>query len=102
VSDAWILVTVLGLATVAIKGAGPVLLGSRQLPARIAAPLSVLAPALLAALVVVNTVGGDRRIVLDARLAGVLAALVALRFRAPLLAVVAIAAAVTAVVRALG
>ena len=31
-SDAWILVVVVGLATVAIKGAGPVLLGSRELP----------------------------------------------------------------------
>jgi branched chain amino acid efflux pump len=101
VSDAWILVAVVGLATVAIKGAGPVLLGSRELPTRIASPLSVLAPALLAALVVVNTVGGDRRIVLDARLVGVLAALVALRLRAPLLAVVAVAAATTAVTRAL-
>jgi hypothetical protein len=60
----------------------------------------VLAPALLAALVVVNTVGGDREIVVDARLAGVGAALVALRFRAPLLAVVAIAALVTALARA--
>jgi hypothetical protein len=100
VSEAWILVLAVGVATVAIKGAGPVLLGSRELPGRIATPLSVLAPALLAALVVVNTVGGDRSIVLDARLAGVGAALVALRFRAPLLAVVAVAALVTAVVRA--
>jgi uncharacterized membrane protein len=100
VSDAWILVAVVGVATVAIKGAGPVLLGSRDLPPRIASPLSVLAPALLAALVVVNTVGGDRQIVLDARLAGVGAALVALRLRAPLLAVVAIAAVVTALARA--
>jgi len=100
-SSAWIGVLVLGAATIAIKGVGPVLAGDRQLPRLIARPLAVLAPALLAALVVTNLVAGDRRIVLDARLAGLAAAVVALRLRAPLLVVVVAAAAATALVRAL-
>src|SRR3712207_8594419 len=53
---------------------------------------SLLAPALLAALVVTQTVGGDRELVLDERVAGVAAGVVALRLRAPILVVVAIAA----------
>jgi hypothetical protein len=64
--------------------------------------VALLAPALLAALVVTQAVGGHRAIVLDARLAGLGAGAVALWLRAPLLAVVVIAAAATAAVRALG
>ena len=101
-SDAWIAVVVLGLATILIKGTGPLLAGRRDLPAPLLRPLAVLAPALLAALVVTNLVGGDRRLVLDARLVGLAAALVALRLRAPLLAVVVAAAAATAAARAAG
>ena len=56
---------------------------------------------MLAALIVTQTVGGDHRYVLDARLAGVAAAAIALRFRAPLLVVVILAAAVTAAIRAI-
>lgn len=61
----------------------------------------MLAPALLAALVVTQLVGGDRRLVFDERLLGLAAAIVAIRLRAPLLAVVVVAAAVTAAARAL-
>jgi hypothetical protein len=49
---------------------------------------------------VTQTLGGDQRYVLDARLAGVAAAAVALRFRAPLLPAVILAAVVTAAIRA--
>ncbi|MGH3034928.1 MAG: AzlD domain-containing protein, partial [Gaiellaceae bacterium] len=58
-------------------------------------------PALLAALVVTQAVGGDRELVLDARLAGLGAAAVALLARAPLLVVVIVAATATALTRAL-
>ena len=57
-------------------------------------------PALLAALVAVNTLGGNRELVIDARLPGVLAAAVAIKLKAPVLIVVVIAALVTASVRA--
>jgi branched chain amino acid efflux pump len=102
VSDVWIVVTLVGIATIALKGTGPVLLGGRELPSRLSAVLFLLAPALLAALVVTQAVGGDREIVLDARLVGLGAAVLALTLRAPLIAVVVIAAAVAALARALG
>jgi branched-subunit amino acid transport protein len=102
VSDVWIVVTLVGIATIALKGTGPVLLGGRELPSGLSAVLFLLAPALLAALVVTQAVGGDREIVLDARLVGLGAAVLALTLRAPLIAVVVIAAAVAALARALG
>jgi uncharacterized membrane protein len=46
-------------------------------------------------------VGGDGKLVFDARLAGLAAAIVALRLRAPLLLVVVVAAVVAALVRLL-
>ena len=98
----WTLVALVGVATVAIKGAGPVLLSGRPLPPRIQAVIVLLGPALLAALVAINTLGADRRLVLDERLLGVAAAVIAIRLRAPMLAVVLLAAAVTAVARAAG
>jgi branched-subunit amino acid transport protein len=99
VSGVWVVVAVVGAATVALKAAGPLLLGGRSLPPRVASVLALLAPVLLAALVLTQTVGGDRRYVFDARLAGVATAVVAIALRAPLLLTVAVAAAATAAVR---
>lgn len=98
-SDAWLVVLVVGMATVAIKAIGPVLLGGRELPTPMMSVVRLLAPAVLAALVVVQVVGGDRAIVIDERLVGLAAALIALLFRAPLLVVVVAAAAATALTR---
>jgi uncharacterized membrane protein len=100
-SRVWIVLALVGAATVALKAAGPVLLGGRELPARVRVLVGLLAPALLAALVVTNTLASGRHIVVDARLAGVAAAAVSLRLRAPILVAVAVAAAVTAAIRAL-
>jgi branched-subunit amino acid transport protein len=100
-SAAWLVIAGLGVGTYALKAAGPLLLGGRRLPERIERVAVLLPAALLAALVVVSTAGGDRALVLDARLAGVGAAAVALRLRAPFVVVVAVAVAVTGVVRAL-
>jgi branched-subunit amino acid transport protein len=102
VSDIWVIVIVVGAATIALKAVGPVVLAGRELPPTLSTLLLLLAPALLGALVVTQAVGGDREIVLDERLVGIGAAIVAILFRLPLLAVVVIAAAVTAGVRALG
>ena len=98
-STVWLVVVVVGLATVAFKATGPVLLGRRALPPRVADVVGLLAPVLLAALVVTQTVGGDNELVLDARLAGVGAGVVAIAARAPLPVVVIVAAATTAIVR---
>ena len=100
-SQAWVVVAAVGLATMAIKAAGPVLLGGRPLPGFLTNVASLAGPALLAALVAINTFGADKTLALDARVVGVVAAAIALWRRAPLLLVVAIAAAATAATRAL-
>jgi branched-subunit amino acid transport protein len=98
----WIMVAVVGAATIALKGLGPVAFGGRSLPPRVLGVVGLLAPALLAALVVTQVFAGDRELVLDARAAGLGAAAVALALRAPILAVIVAAAVATALVRALG
>jgi branched-subunit amino acid transport protein len=101
VSTVWLVVLVVGLATIALKATGPVLLGDRSLPLPVARVVALLAPVLLAALVVTQTVGGDNELVLDARLAGVGSGAAAIAVRAPLPAVVVVAAVTTALVRLL-
>ena len=98
-STVWLVVLVVGVATAAFKATGPVLLGGRTLPPTMADVVALLAPVLLAALVVTQTVGGDNELVLDARLAGVGAGAVAIAARAPLPVVVVIAAGATALTR---
>jgi branched-subunit amino acid transport protein len=95
----WVVIVVVGAATMLFKASGPVLLGQRQLPPRVAAVVAVLAPAMLAALVVTQAVGGDRELVLDERLAGIAAGGAAIALRAPLVVVMVVAAAVTALIR---
>jgi branched-subunit amino acid transport protein len=101
-SGTWLVVVLCGAATATIKAAGPVLLGGRTLPFGTANVIGLLGPALLAALVAVNTFGGDRALTLDARVLGVAAAAIAIWRRAPMLLVVVVAAAVTALARAAG
>lgn len=100
-STAVVVIAGLGLGTYVLKAAGPLLLGGRTLPSVVERVAQQLPAALLASLVVVSTVTGDRSLVLDARLAGVVAGGVALRLRAPFVVVVAVAVAVTGVVRGL-
>ncbi len=95
----WIVIAVVGALTILFKASGPVLLGTRELPPRVASVVEVLAPAMLAALVVTQTVGGDRELVLDERLLGVAAGGIAVWLRAPLLVVMVVAAATAALVR---
>lgn len=98
-SEAWIPVVLIGSGTILLKAAGPVLLGGRDLPPRMLAVVKLLAPALLAALVATQAFGSGRSLVFDERALGLAAALVALAFRAPVLVVVIVAAAATAVAR---
>ena len=100
VSTTWTVVATVGAATIALKSVGPVLLGGRPLPEHLTGIVGLLAPALLAALVVTQVVGGDEELVLDERLVGLGAAIVAILLRAPLLVVVIVAAASTELVRA--
>jgi hypothetical protein len=98
-SGVWIVVAVVGIATVAFKAAGPVVIGRRELPPRIKSLVELLAPVMLIALVVTQTFGGDQQIEVDARVVGVGAAVVAIALRAHIIVAMAIAALVTALVR---
>ena len=102
-NDAWITITLLAVATFVIKAAGPVAVGGRDLEPRLSAVVDLLAPALLAGLIVIETVGGDRSIDIDPRIAGVASAglLLLLWKRSATLAAITVAAVVTALLRAL-
>ncbi len=96
-------ITFLGLGAVSyiLKAAGPVLLGGRPMPESFSRLATLVPGPLLAALVLVWSTVDAGRFVLDARLAGVAAAAIALRFRANFLVTVIAAAVATAVVRQL-
>ena len=68
-SAAWLAVLVVGAATIALKGAGTLVLAGRPLPRSAAAVMPLLAPCLLAALVVGQTLGDGRALVVDSRVA---------------------------------
>jgi branched-subunit amino acid transport protein len=96
----WVVVAGLAIATAAVKAFGPVVFGGRQLPELLGRLIPLLAPALLAGLVVTETTGGHgRSVAIDARLAGLAVAAGALALRAPLYVVVVAAAAATALLR---
>jgi Branched-chain amino acid transport protein (AzlD) len=99
VTAIWAVIAALALATAALKLAGPLALGGRPLPARALSVVELLASALLAALVVVETFGNGRSLILDARVLGAAFAVIAVWRRAPMIVVVLGAAAVTAVAR---
>jgi branched-subunit amino acid transport protein len=101
VTSIWVMVAALALATAALKVAGPLTIGGRRLPASVLNVVELLASALLAALVVAETFGEGRSLVLDARVVGAAFAAVAVWRRAPMIVVVVGAAAVTALARLL-
>ena len=98
---AWVTIGVLAVATASIKAAGPVALGGRPLPPRVTAVVALLAPAILAGLVITETFSTGSRLVIDERAAGLVAAAVAIRLRASLPVVVIVAALAAAGARAL-
>jgi branched-subunit amino acid transport protein len=98
-SAAWATVLVVGAGTIALKAVGPVGVSGRRVPARATELLEMVAPAILAALVVTETFASGRSLVVDARLAGLAAGITAVRFRAPLWLVVIVGALATALVR---
>jgi uncharacterized membrane protein len=102
VTQVWLTIGLVALASFTLKAAGPLVLGDRQLGPRATRVVALLAPALLTALVLVDTVASGPRRVVDARLAGVAAAGVAMLLRAPLLVSLGVAVATTALVRLLG
>ena len=100
-SAGWVTVAAVGVGTVLLKAVGPVGVAGRQLPPSAERVLELVAPAILAALVVTETFASGRHLVADARLAGVGAGLVCVLLRAPFWVVVLCGALATAAARAL-
>lgn len=98
-STLWLAVLLTAAGCYGLKLLG-LLAPSRLLEHPVAARVSALLPvSLLAALAAVQTFATGTELVLDARVVGVGAALVAVALRAPFLVVVGVAALTTALVR---
>jgi hypothetical protein len=103
VSAAWLTVAALCVGTAAMKATGPLALRGRQPSARALGVIALVAPVVIAALVLQQTLGGrEAGLYLDARLVGLAAAGAALAARLPVVLVVLLAAGATAAVRAAG
>ena len=98
-SALWVSIVAVTLVSAAIKAAGPILAGGRELPPKSSAVLALLTPALLAAMVVTGTFGEGGSLTIDEKALGVGVAAVALALRAPVLLAVVLAAVVTALAR---
>ena len=97
----WVAILLTGVGCYLLKLAGlsvPATVLERPVVQRIADLLPV---ALLAALIGVQVFGSGQHLVVDARLAGLIAAMVALLLRAPFIVVVFVAALTAAVIRLL-
>jgi branched-subunit amino acid transport protein len=97
----WSALLALCAISYALKASGPVLAGGRQLGPPVRAALDLVAVPLLAALILVQTLGDGHRLVLDARLPALGVAAILVWRRAPFLVVVLAAAATAALLRAL-
>jgi branched-subunit amino acid transport protein len=97
----WSLVLLLAAGAYAFKVLGLVIVGDRRLPPVLDRCLGLIPAALVSALVVKDTFSIGQHLQVDARAAGVAAAAVAAWRKAPLIAVIVVAAVVTAGVRAL-
>lgn len=95
----WTAIAVLAAGAYAFKALG-LALGGRRLPDSLNACIGLLPAALLPALIAVQTLTTEDRWVVDARAAGVGAAIVAAWRRAPFPVVILLGAAVTAGLRA--
>jgi branched-subunit amino acid transport protein len=98
----WALIGLCALVTAIIKAIGPIALGHRDLPRWFTDVIALMAPALLAALVVTAALADGDRLAVGADTVGVAVAGAALWRGANVIAGVAIAACVTAGLRAVG
>jgi branched-subunit amino acid transport protein len=99
-STGWIVVAAVGAVTIVFKAAGPLVVGRRQLRGATLRVVELLAPVMLTALVVSQTFSGGDGLVVDWRLPGVAAGVAALLRGVPLVPAMALAAVVTAALRA--
>lgn len=96
----WWLIAALAATAYGFKVFGLVVVGGRTLPPVLDRCLALIPVAMLAALVVKDTFAVSQSLQVDARAAGIGVAVVAAWRRAPLILVIVLAAAVTALVRA--
>jgi branched-subunit amino acid transport protein len=101
VSTSVSLIAGLAIVTAAIKAAGPIVLGGRELPAQFLGVISLLAPALLAALVVTATLADGQELAVGEHTVGVAAGGAVAWRTGSIIWCVIVAAAVTAGLRAL-
>lgn len=95
----WTLVLVLAAGAYAFKVTGLVILGGRTLPPVVDRCLALIPAAVITALVMKDTFSTGRELVFDARAIGIAVAVVAAWRRVPLIAVIVLGAAATALVR---
>lgn len=95
----WTLVLALGAGAYACKATGLVVLGSRRLPPVVERCLALVPAALICALIVSDTFSTGNELVLDARAVGVGTAAIAAWRRAPIIVVIVLGTAVTALAR---
>jgi branched-subunit amino acid transport protein len=100
--ELWALIAGCAAVTFAIKAAGPLALGGRDLPPRFTRVIVLMAPALLAAFVVTQALADGEQLHVGADTAGVAVAGVAVWRGATVLPAVIVAVLVTAGLRALG
>jgi branched-subunit amino acid transport protein len=96
----WTVLFALCAVSYALKAVGPVLAGGRRLGPQVTRLLDLVAVPLLAALILVQTLGNGHRLVLDARVPALAVAALLVWRRAPFLVVVLAAAATAAILRA--
>lgn len=97
----WTLIILLTLGAYGFKVTGLVFLGGRSLPPMFERCLSLIPAAVVTALVMKDTFTNGQELVLDARALGIAVAGIAAWRKAPLIVVIVLGAAVTALVRQL-
>ena len=95
----WTLIILLTLGAYAFKVTGLVFLGGRSLPPTFERCLALIPAAVVTALVMKDTFTNGQDLVLDARALGIAVAGIAAWRKAPLIVVIVLGAAVTALVR---
>ena len=95
----WTLIILLTIGAYAFKVPGLVILGGRTLPPIFERCLALIPAAVVTALVMKDTFTQGQELVLDARALGIAGAVIAAWRKAPLIVVIVLGAAVTALVR---
>jgi branched-subunit amino acid transport protein len=97
----WTLIILLAVGAYAFKVTGLIILGGRSLPPVFERCLGLIPAAIITALVIKDTFTVGQDLTLDARALGIAVAVIAAWRRAPLIVVIVLGAAVTALVRQL-